>query len=158
VLRNVIGGWQISGITNINSGAPIPRLTANTNSFKRGSYVNQVGDPEAGQMSGLYWFDPAAFVPASDGQWGTTPRALFRLPGRHQWDLSVSKNWYFGARRIQFRADMINAFNQTQFTGVNAACGASATGTSCVVANSTFGQFTSTRAQREIQLGLKFYW
>ncbi len=93
---------------------------------------------------------------------GTAGRAPFRLPGRHQWDLTLSKNWYPGALRFQFRADLINAFNHTQWVGVNADCSATATsltlGTCAVGGTNTFGQITSARLPREVQLGFKLYW
>ena len=51
------------------------------------------------------------------------PVAPFRLPGRHQWDIALSKIVSLGGtRRLQFRADLINAFNQTQFLDVTTVC------------------------------------
>ena len=126
------------------------------NGDKRGRYVDQVGDPKAGQMPFPYWFDPAAFAPAADGSYGNSKRAIFRLPGRNQTDLALSKNFYAFTRRIQFRADFLNAFNHTQWLAVDNACGVSLT--TCVVAGDTFGTITSTRNPREIQLSLKLYW
>lgn len=160
--RAVLGGWQIAGIVNATSGPPIPRILTNTDGGRRGNQANQVGDPAAGSQNFPYWFDPAAFAPPALGAYGTAGRAPFRLPGRHQWDLTVSKNWYPGSLRFQFRADFINAFNQTQWLAVNADCSATGTsltlGTCAVGGTNTFGQITSTRAPREIQLGLKLYW
>ena len=77
----------------------------------------------AGEQSDFpYWFDPAAFAPPADGTYGNSPRAPFRLPGRNQTDLALSKNFYpWDSGRIQFRADFINAFNHTQFTTVDRA-------------------------------------
>ena len=103
-----------------------------------------------------YWFDPAAFAPPADGSYGNSKRAIFRLPGRNQTDLALSKNFYASDLRLQFRADMINAFNHTQWLAVDNACGASIN--TCVVAGDTFGQITSTRLPREVQLSLKLYW
>ena len=57
---------------------------------------------------------------------------------------------------MQFRADFINAFNHTQFTTVDLACTASLT--TCVVPNNTFGQVTGVRSPREVQLSVKLYW
>ncbi len=48
--------------------------------------------PAAGEQDGLLWFDPAAFVPSAGREYGTAPVVPFRLPGRHQWDITVSKN------------------------------------------------------------------
>jgi hypothetical protein len=69
-LKAALGGWQASGITNIASGAPVPRITANVNGSRRGGRANMVGDPKAGQMDFPYWFDPAAFAPPADGTYG----------------------------------------------------------------------------------------
>ena len=84
-----------------------------------------------------------------------------RLPGRNQTDLALSKNFYPFAKRVQFRADFINAFNHTQWLAVDNACSAAATVTlnRCDIGGTdTFGQITSTRAPREIQLSLKLFW
>jgi hypothetical protein len=163
-LKMVLAGWQFAGITVINSGQPIPRISESTNGFLRGGRPNIVGDPAAGeQTANLYWFNPNAYTPAADGTYGNSVRSEFRQPGRNQTDLSVSKNWAFnGTMRIQFRADMINAFNHTQWqadasaNGLDNTCTVSLT--TCNPSNDTFGQILGTRAPREIQLGLKFYW
>ena len=164
LLKAVLGDWQFAGITAINSGQPISRISESTNGFLRGGRPNIVGDPAAGdQTANLYWFNPNAYAPAADGAYGNSGRAEFRQPGRNQTDLSVSKNWRFnGTQRFQFRADMINAFNHTQWqadpnvNGLDNTCTISLT--TCNPSNDTFGQILNTRAPREIQLGFKFYW
>jgi hypothetical protein len=162
LLSAVLGGWQISGITSISSGAPVPRILVNTNGFRRGNRANLVGDPGAGDQSGNFWFDPTAFAPPENGTFGNSPRAPFRLPGRNQTDLALSKNFYpWQQTRLQFRADLINAFNHTQFTSVDAACTAATTLTlnRCDIGGTdTFGQVTGARAPREVQFSLKLYW
>ena len=162
--RALAGGWQVAGIVNISSGQPVPRVSVLTNNFRRGGFADLVGDINAGddQVNGrAYWFNPAAFAPPADGTFGNSGRAPFRQPGRHQWDLTLSKNFYPTNKvRMQFRADLINAFNQRQWladpaaNGLDNTCTTSAT--SCTVANDTFGQLLDTRAPREIQLGLRF--
>jgi hypothetical protein len=114
-----------------------------------------IGDPKAGQQTFPFWFDPAAFRPSADGTYGNSTRAMFRLPGRNQTDLALSKNFYPMDKRIQFRADFVNAFNHTQFTTVDLNCATSLT--TCVAAD-TFGQITAARSPREIQLSLKLFW
>jgi len=164
LLKAVLGGWQIAGITSINSGQPIPRISESTNGFLRGGRPNIVADPAAGQQTAnLFWFNPNAYAPAADGTFGNSGRAEFRQPGRNQTDLSLSKNWTFNrTQRIQFRADAINAFNHTQWladpqaAGLDNTCTVSLT--TCNTPLDTFGQILATRAPREIQLGLKFYW
>ena len=155
ILRAAFADWQVSGITTISSGTPAARVNVSTNGFRRGVMANQVGDPGAGdQPERIYWFDPAAFAPPADGSYGTSTRAPFRLPGRNQTDLALSKNFTPWEKRVQFRADFINAFNHTQFTTVDLACTGSLT--TCV--SGTFGQVTGVRAPREVQLSVKLYW
>jgi hypothetical protein len=122
---------------------------------------NQVGDPGAGDQDGLLWFNPSAFVPPPAREYGTAPVVPFRLPGRHQWDFTVSKTVSLvGTTRLQFRADLINAFNQTQFLDVSTYCSPLSRTTTCsnTLDTSGFGKITSTRPPREIQLGLRFDW
>jgi hypothetical protein len=61
---------------------------------------------------------------------------------------------------VQFRADLINAFNHTQFdpNAIQNACSVAVSATSCAASTGSFGQITGTRAPREIQLALKFSW
>ena len=163
VLNKFIGGWQIAGIVNISSGQPMPRISVSTNNFRRGGFADLVGDINEGEqeLNGrFFWFNPAAFAPPADGSFGNSGRAPFRQPSRHQWDITLSKNFRPTERvRMQFRADFINAFNQRQWladplsNGIDNTCTTSVT--SCTVANDTFGALLNTRAPREIQLGLR---
>jgi Carboxypeptidase regulatory-like domain len=165
-LKTVLGGWQISGITTFQTGLPISRVVnGQTNGSRRGIRVNQTGDPfanlPANVPGGVYWFNPAAFAPPADGTYGTTGRAIFRLPGRNQWDVTLSKNFYPTTKtRVQFRADLINAFNHTQFdpAGIQNVCTVAVTATSCAASTAQFGQITLARNPREIELGVKFGW
>jgi hypothetical protein len=164
LMHAVLGGWQVAGITQMWSGPPISRVVnGSTNGGRRGIRVDQTGDPfdnlPSDVAGGVYWFNPAAFAAPADGNYGNTGRAILRLPGVHQWDITLSKNWYAPQGiRVQFRADFINAFNQTQFdpATIQNVCTAGADLT-CTTAG-RFGQLTGTRAPREIQLGLRFAW
>lgn len=161
--KTIAGGWQVAGIVNISSGQPVPRVSVSTNNFRRGGFADLVGDINQGyeDINGkAYWFNPAAFAPPADGTFGNSGRAPFRQPGRHQWDVTLSKNFYPTDKvRMQFRADFINAFNQRQWqadpsaNGLDNTCTVSVT--SCTVSTDTFGQLLNTRAPREIQLGLR---
>ena len=84
----------MSGYTTLQSGPPVSRILQSTNGDRRGAFADLVGDPRAGQMEFPFWFDPAAFAPSADGTYGNAPRAVFRLPGRNQTDLALSKNLY----------------------------------------------------------------
>ncbi|MCA1620252.1 MAG: TonB-dependent receptor [Acidobacteria bacterium] len=158
--RTLLGGWQIAGITNIESGPPIARVVASTTSGGlRGNYPNLVGDPQGGLtgtintspgllVNGLpYIFDPNAFADPALGTFGNAGRAFTRARGRNQTNLTLTKNIYFNTERttrLQLRAEAFNVFNHTQFLGVQTALG-----------NSNLGLPTSTRLPREFQFGAK---
>ncbi len=157
LLRTVLGGFQISGITQLESGPPIARVTlSDTLGGLRGLYPNLVSDP-AGGLAGTtnpatgfpYVFDPNAFANPAQGTFGNAPRAFIRAPGRNQTNLSLAKNIYFTSERgarLQLRAEGFNIFNHTQFLSVNTTLGATA----------PLGQVTgSTRLPREFQFGAK---
>ncbi len=165
--RLLLGGWQVSGITQIESGAPVPRIVISTTDQAngiRGIYPNAITDPRGGlagtidPVSGLpFIFDPLAFEIAPAGQFGSLGRAFARLPGRNQTNLALMKQFYFNKERtvyLQLRAESFNLFNHTQFTGISAA--RPTTGTDFIL-NSSFGRPTSTRLPREFQFGAKLY-
>ncbi len=153
----LLGGWQIAGITLFESG-PAARLHAinwfGTTDGPIGTLrPNEVGEPSAGDRRGAQWFDGSAFRPPAGGTYGTAPLVPFRLPGRQQWDFSISKMVSLAASaRLQFRADFVNAFNHTQFLDVNTMC----VGTTTCSAD--FGAVTSARPPREVQLGARLTW
>jgi len=164
--KAVLGGWQVAGIANISSGQPVSRILVTSDTFRRGVFADQVGDPQVGErfVNGVpFWFNPDAFLPPAAGTFGNSGRAPFRQPGRHQWDLNLAKNFYpTSTMRLQLRAELINAFDQRQWLadpnvgGLDNSCTVS--NTACNVSGDRFGQIIATRAAREIQLGLKLYW
>ena len=165
VLKAVAGGWQVSGLVYMNSGAagsPRQRLDEQLPSWRlrRSRRRHRPGRRAEGNV--IYWFNPAAFAPPADGAFGNSGRAPFRQPGFHKWDFTLSKNFYpTDDTRVQIRADFINAFNHTNWTadplanGLDNTCTISVT--SCTVTTDTFGQLLAARAPREIQLGIKVY-
>jgi hypothetical protein len=65
------------------------------------------------------YLNPAAFQRPALGQLGNAPRTLdgARGPWQQFFDLSIQKNFRLGEgkRRLQFRADLLNAFNHPVF-------------------------------------------
>jgi hypothetical protein len=67
-------------------------------------------------MTGLNWLNPAAFVDAPAGTWGTSGRNAFNGPGYGDVDFSVFKNTHIWERvTTQFRVEMFNLFNRTNY-------------------------------------------
>ena len=144
---NVLGGWEISGSTRYATGVPltITAATNSANSFGGGSLrPDLVGDPE-GPRTVNQWFNTAAFAQPAANQFGSSPNGVLRGPGTHLTDLGVFKNFKVSQQfRLQYRLEMFNAFNQTQFAGVGTTLG-----------TPTFGTVTSAGEPRLIEMAIK---
>ncbi|MFN2532874.1 MAG: TonB-dependent receptor domain-containing protein, partial [Pyrinomonadaceae bacterium] len=155
--RALLGGWQIAGITDIESGQPVARVVSGASNIAAtiGQYPNVISDPNAGlagtidPVTGLpYIFDPHAFAAPAAGTYGNAGRAFARLFGRNQTNMSLVKNIYFDKEsnvRLQLRAEAFNVFNHTQFTGAG----------TTLTTSSTFGLPSGARLPREFQFGAK---
>jgi hypothetical protein len=96
----------------------------------------------------LQYFNTAAFRPNQMGQFGNLGRNALRGPALSQTDLGIFKNIPIKERfKIQFRAELFNAFNQVNFNNPVT-----------TVTASNFGRLTSALDPRLIQFGLKFNW
>ncbi len=158
-LKAILDGYQIGGITNIESGPPISRvLGITTSGGLRGNRANLIGDPTGGvtgtndPVTGLpYLFNPAAFATPALGTFGDSGRAIFRLPGRNTTSLSLSRYFYFSSdkgRYLQLRAEAFNVFNHTQFLCCS--------GNQNLAENPVTGLPSGARLPREFQFAAKF--
>ncbi|MBO0857961.1 MAG: hypothetical protein J2P21_05800, partial [Chloracidobacterium sp.] len=78
---------------------------------------------------------------------GDAGRGVVLGPGYGRWDLTLARNIKLHEdTKLQFRAEMYNIFNHTNPLSVNTS-----------LTSTLFGQVTSTRDPRLIQLGLKLY-
>jgi hypothetical protein len=146
-VRRVIGGWQIQGIFQGQSGPAV--------GFGNSIFTGKLSDiplPK-GQRTIDQWFNVnAGFERNSSRQLGSNIRTLgsrfsgIRGDGMNHWDISIIKNTNITEKvKLQFRAEFINTFNHTQFAAPNTSPSSSA-----------FGTVTSdTQWPRAIQLGLK---
>jgi hypothetical protein len=151
VLNAVLGGWQTSGIWTAKSGFPLTITSSGNglNYFGVGQHVNVVGDYQLDDRSRTQWFNTSAFAVAAPWTLGNAPRYFsdLRAPGYNNVDISIQK--YFPVResvRLQFRLDMFNAFNHTNFYKPNTFMGAG------------FGTITDAWNPRQMQAALKLYW
>lgn len=160
VTRAAMDNWQISGVTTFASGFPlgIGFTTVDGADITGGgdfSRINVTGKAQLpfGEREFLRFFNPTVFARPVRGSAGNAPRDVVRGPGIANWDLSVFKNFpLFGeSRYLQFRAEGYNAFNHTQFSGLNTTARFDAAGNQV---NTQFGQVTATRQPRIMQLSL----
>lgn len=161
----VVGGWQVQGIWNWQSGRPltIGNVYYNGNVTQLASEVTGKGaDTPTFSTSGFYFQDAAVMTngqidPAKQRadqriQLANNIRTLpsrwnaFRGQGLNLWDLGVSKNFRITETvRFQLRGEFINAFNTPVFNNPNLTPNSSA-----------FGKVTSqANLARNIQIGLK---
>lgn len=143
--KKVLDGWQISGITSVQSGNPLTMvITGDRAGTGDGSQRPNVSGPIATPHTQYDWFDGSVFSMPAPGTFGNAGRSLVRGPGFFNTDLSFSKRTYIGEKvALQFRAEFFNIFNNTQWSSVGTTVG-----------SGTFGQITAARDPRITQLGL----
>ena len=76
-------------------------------------------------------------------------------PGINNWDLSITKRFplFREGKFIQFRTEMFNAPNHTQYSGVNT--GTSFNAATGAQTSPTYGQINGSRGGRTIALSLR---
>jgi hypothetical protein len=155
VLRATVGGWRVSGILEIQSGAPftvnlssaagndVARIgLVNGNNIER---PNLVGDPNNGLKTASQWINTAAFARPNQDTFGTAGRNVVIGPGLAGLDVSLQKEWSLRERlTVQFRVDAFNALNHPNFNLPGRIFGAS-----------NFGVITSAQDPRQLQLAAK---
>jgi hypothetical protein len=69
---------------------------------------------------GCYVEGTGIMTPPAFGTYGTMRRNIFRGPGYHNWDFSVTKVWTFHERvSVQLRGEFFNILNHPNFTNPN---------------------------------------
>jgi hypothetical protein len=149
VVRNIGGGWQVSGLIHLQSGN-FNTITANTAiGTRRADYTGGPVLVPSGQRSPNAWINKSAFAPAGVDHYGTSGVGIVEGPGLQTYDMSVGKYFYLTESvNLRFQADFFNAFNNVNF---------SSTGIGTVVTNVNFGTLTSAYPARNLQFGLKLY-
>lgn len=154
-------GWQMTGLTSFVSGAPLAvALTTTTGADLTGTpsltpRPDVVGNPVLPRSERTFsrHFDTSVFRMPAPGTFGNAARTVIRGPGINNWNLGLSKSFPVRERlRVQFRAEAYNAFNHTQFSGVNTTARFDAQGNQV---NALLGEYTAARAPRIVQFALR---
>jgi hypothetical protein len=181
--RNVLGGWQVSGVTTFSLGPPL-NFTCGIAGMSSGVGGNVmcnrlgdfrvkkgiVNDPEFGPTR--TWFDPStigqitiAQLAANNepGMFGDLRKNAITGPGRNNWDIGLTKNfafpWFNGEHStLQFRLETFNTFNHPQWSAINLFCSSvTAPGQPCNGPdNIGNGEVSNDFGPRVMQIGLKF--
>lgn len=148
--RQVLGGWQVSGIWKARTGLPlgVSQTGGRPDIIDFGNAVNT----NCCSFGNLQYLNPAAFqrvtVITASGQTfqrGHANSAPLRGPGIWNVDLSLGKSFALRENtKLELKADMLNALNHTQYTAV----ATNLTGIG-------FGGVTGTASARVVQLQLR---
>jgi hypothetical protein len=156
LLKATVGGWEVSGIVTMESGAPLNVGLTGSNitsiipeSSNRPNLTGTISYPHTVNE----WFNPAAFSDPAPGTWGDLGHDALRGPGRDNWNLALFKSFLISearGSRLEIRAESFNTWNHTQFEG-NVQGG----GISTNLGASNFGAVTSAYDPRVFQFGGK---
>lgn len=134
--HKLLGGWQWSGITAVQTGAPfsvtnggagsIPSDNAGVgNGVGTGSHPDLVGNPNgaisntgnaAPNQAGPLLVNPTAFAAPRGLTFGTSPRNVARNPRQTNFDMAVFKRFAIReSMAFEFRVEAFNVFNHTQW-------------------------------------------
>jgi hypothetical protein len=162
LIRVIFDNWQLSGLTTFASGTPsgLSFTTSPTVDLTGGGDGQRVIVTDRvqlgrGDRSFYRWFATEHVALPGRLDPGNAPKDVFRGPGTNNWDVSLFKNFPLGSeqRQLQFRWEMYNVFNHTQYSAVTTSARFNAQGQQI---NSLFGQVSATRDPRVMQGSLRF--
>jgi outer membrane receptor protein involved in Fe transport len=162
-LDYVIGNWGFNGIATFTSGTPYTAGVGGEediagvggteyNSFGSGSggyeRMDVVGNPKLSNPTRAEWFNTSAFVIPAAGTYGNVGRDTLRSDPYRNFDLSLFRQFPITeTKRLEFRFEMFNAFNQVVYAPPDAAA-----------VDPTYGAVSSTaNTWRQMQFALKLY-
>jgi hypothetical protein len=153
----VVNGWNLSYLTNWQSGFPFTSFAEDDNSFS--GMGNDRPDITVGNIKQTQlstgrshaaqineWFNTADFVPNAIGTYGNIGKNSLRGPRLFTEDLALLKAGKLVRERVgyEFRAEFYNAFNNVNFGNPDFG-----------LTDSNFGQITSANDPRILQMALK---
>jgi hypothetical protein len=154
----LLDDWEISGITQFQSGFPIRLDTADDTElinsfFFLGTEAPNLNGPlqiQNPKKTGGFYLNYNQFSDPPLGQFNNgTQRSLCCGPGLIDWDFSVHKKIALSeAKYLQFRAEFFNIFNRTNFSNPDGHFSDGPT---------LFGKITSAGDPRLVQFALKFF-
>ena len=156
LMREVLGGWDLAGIVQAQSGAPFDvRTTVDVAGVGPGSgnqFFNTVGDPGAVRTewdpttNRAIWFDKTAFASPAAGTFATNfEKDFLRQPGFWELNMSLRKAFAVGKQHLDLRLEAFNVLNRRRLGNA--------------VSNPTladFGLITSLVGNRTMQVGIQY--
>jgi hypothetical protein len=155
VLDEIIGGWQVGGITSVSSGNWFTILDANGVANSDGQQrPDLIGDPRGTPCVAHTFFNTCAFADPAQGSFGDVHRNSVQGPGYQIWDFSLVKNFSVTERaKLEFRAEFFNVFNHPNLQFAKS--GPQNSINTTTFGTPAFGFLTAARDPRQVQLALK---
>jgi carboxypeptidase family protein len=142
----VLGGWQWSGITSIQTGTPFSVTNAGEgqvssdnagvgNGIGTGSWPDLIGNPNAAAPGGFgansnfgpLLYNPSAFTLPRGLTFGDAGRNVLRNPRQTNFDMALFKRFAVTEKMgFEFRAEAFNVFNHTEFGYIGGDAGSAA--------------------------------
>jgi hypothetical protein len=155
ILRYVVAGWQVGGVSTIQSGAPVnvtitgDRANIGISGLQRPDLIGSVPslncqtNPTTREL--INCWDASAFALPAPFTFGNAPRNPLRGPKFAATDLSLLKNVPVGGHvQFQIRAEIFNAFNTVNYTIPTQVT---------VFGSAAFGRISTAMNMRQVQLG-----
>jgi hypothetical protein len=155
----LINGWNLSSISNWQTGFPYTLFAEDDNSFSAmgndrpditvaNIRNTQLGSGRSHTEEHNEWFNVNDFVPNAIGTYGNIGKDSLRGPRLFTTDLALLKNGKVGESvNYEFRAEFYNAFNNVNFGTPDAGLTDGA---------GVFGAISSAGDPRILQMALKF--
>ena len=131
LIRQTLGGWELSAIVTSQSGQPFTVYGGFGNNNSESLTYEDHADRVSGQPLNVrhgsrsqwlnQYFNVNAFTENSPGTFGNTGKDIMRGPSYNNTDAGLAKNWLILEKyTLQFRWEMFNAFNHPNFATPNA--------------------------------------
>ena len=155
VLNQIVGGWQVGGITSVSTGNWFTILDANGVANSDGQQrPDLIGNPRAAPCVPNTFFNTCAFADPASGSFGDVSRNSVQGPGYQIWDFSLFKNFSISERaKLEFRAEFFNVFNHPNLQFAKS--GPQNSINTTTFGTPEFGFLTAASDPRQIQLALK---
>ncbi len=158
LMGKLVDDWAISGITQFQSGFPIRLDTEDDTELIASIFFLGTEAPSLvapfqklnPKTNGGFLFNPNDFSDPPLGQFNNgTQRSICCGPGLEDWDFGIHKKIAIDETRyFQFRAELFNVFNHTNFYNPDGHFSDGPT---------EFGKITEAQDPRLVQFALKFY-
>jgi hypothetical protein len=146
--RALLGGWQYSDMTTIQSGnsGTLGLSTPKSGLASRPNVTGPITYPKQWRQTGDRWFDTTPFAQPAPGYFGDARNGTMMGPGVNVFNMAGYKTFLITEHsNVQFRVEFFNAFNHTNPNGPDMGYG-----------SGNFGMITSAKEAREAEGSLKF--